>query len=421
MTSPHPPENRPARVDELDGLRGLLALWVALGHMCAWCGYWELHLPRPFGRVWPVFIEAAAAVDTFIILSGFAISFLLNAKRQSWGAFMTGRVFRIYPAYLVCLALAIGSTFLTGGILETAAWKGTLYFEWIRTLATNESTAFAAHTFWHLTLVNGVLFKTFLTGATGTILTPAWSITLEWQYYLVAPLVARLVKSVWGLLPLAAVAYLALYYNQKHDLIWQNPQLAFFPVHLPLFLIGIGSYHLYAAWGTGKKSALVFLGAIAVLLLIGLVPFGNPGAKISASNALRHVVSMLHQHAVGLGIWAVAFGCILVKGESLPGQVAGFFRGTLLHPWLQQLGKISFPLYLVHWPIIIGILSMLLHFAPGISQGKALAVLMVTGVPLVLVAARLLHVFVEVPGMALGKKVARPAPSVIQPEAAPGN
>jgi len=421
MTSPYPPEKRPARVDELDGLRGLLALWVTLGHMCAWCGYWELKLPPPFERLWPVFFEAAAAVDTFIILSGFAITFLLYAKPQSWGSFMMGRVFRIYPAYLVCLALGIGSTFLTSGILETATWKGTIYFEWIRALAANESTAFAAHTFWHLTLINGVLFKTFLAGATGTILTPAWSITLEWQYYLVAPLVAKLAKSLWGLLPLAGVTYLALYYNQHHAQIWQNPQLAFFPIHLPLFLVGIGSYHLYAAWGTGKKSALVFLGSIAALIAIGLIPFGNPGDKISISNMLRHGVSLLSHHSIGLGIWGFVFGCILVGDGGLPGKVAGFFRAFVLHPWLQGLGKISFPLYLVHWPIIIGILATLLHFAPGISQGKALALLIIAGMPLILIAARFLHVFVEAPGMALGKKVVRRTPAVIQPEAAPGN
>lgn len=413
MTSPNPPENRPARVDELDGLRGLLALWVALGHMCAWCGYWELKdMPGLLGGVWYEFIKAEAAVDTFIILSGFAITFLLHAKRQSWGAFMTGRVFRIYPAYLVCLILGVVSTFFTIGILDTATWKETIYFEWIRALATQESAAFTAHTFWHLTLVNGLLFKSFLPGATGTILTPAWSITLEWQYYLVAPLVARMVKWIPGLLMLAAVGYLGVHFSER----WQNPQLAFFPSHLLLFLVGIASYHLYASSIPVKK--LLFFGGMLGLIAAGFVlPSGDPGSKISVMGAVKEAGALLGRHIIGMGIWTVVFGSILMR-EGAAGKAAGMLRAFLMHPMLQGLGKISFPLYLVHWPVIIFILAVLLRFAPGISQGAALAVLMATGVPIVLVLARLLHVHVETPGMALGKKVARRAPATVQPEAA---
>ncbi len=64
-----------ARVDEFDSLRGLLATWVAVSHILCWTGFAETVLPRPFGRFWPDFISAQPAVEIFIILSGFAISF----------------------------------------------------------------------------------------------------------------------------------------------------------------------------------------------------------------------------------------------------------------------------------------------------------------------------------------------------------
>ncbi len=383
MTSSSPQtSSTPGRVDELDGLRGLLALWVALAHIFAWCGFWETTLPRPLGKVWPVFIEASAAVDTFIILSGFAISFLLHKRSQSYVAFMTGRVFRIYPVYLFCLALGVASTFLTGAILETAAWKSTIYFEWIRQLALSESTAFGAHTFWHLTLLNGLLPKQFLPDATGTLLTPAWSITLEWQYYLVAPFVARMVFSPSGLLALTGVAFVGTHFASK----WANPQLAFFPAHLPLFLIGIASYHFYMRFANREDS-----GAAPTLAAAGLIA----------------VAVILKWHPVGLVLWALGFGCILARGSDPFSRLLSLLRSLLMNRWLQALGKISFPVYLVHWPLIIGLLWLLLRFFPGISKVQAVTALVGVGIPLILLSARILHTTVELPGMALGKKVGR--------------
>jgi peptidoglycan/LPS O-acetylase OafA/YrhL len=398
-----PPPTRgeqPARVDELDGLRGLLALWVVLGHMLAWSGYWENKLPPGFGVCWTAFVGGHAAVDTFIILSGFAITFLLCKRSQSYLGFMTGRFFRIYPVYLPCLLLGIATTFLTPHILDTAQWRGTAYFEGIRTVTQDSFSAPGAHTFWHLTLLNGVLPKSFLTSATVTLLPPAWSITLEWQYYLVAPFLARMVLPTssrlrtaanWAVI--AAIGLVGLRYRGE----WQNPMAAFFPSRMPLFLIGIWSYHFYARFhGTsnGRRIALV---AVAVTVAASILRQWNP---------------------IALTAWALGLGCVMVPGNPLLSLV----RRTLLHPALQWLGHISFPVYLIHWPVIIGVLAVQLHFVPGISQGKALAVLLFAGLPLVILAARLLHVFVETPGIAFGKKAScRSAPAVARPGAAPGN
>ena len=37
----------PSRIDELDGLRGILALWVALIHIISWCGLAPLAFSLP--------------------------------------------------------------------------------------------------------------------------------------------------------------------------------------------------------------------------------------------------------------------------------------------------------------------------------------------------------------------------------------
>lgn len=379
MTDAPPAANKPARVDELDGLRGLLALWVAVSHMLAWTGHWENPLPGRLSGAWEVFVSADPAVSTFIILSGFAISFLIHHRHQSYVSFMRGRVFRIYPVYLFCLALGIGTSFLVPSILAAASWKQTIYFEWLQMFSDWEKSAFAKHVFWHLTLLNGVLTKSYLPGANGTLLAPAWSITLEWQYYLVAPFIARGVRSSIGLLAIGAVAWLGVTYSQP----WQNTQLSFMPSNLPLFLIGIASYHLYARLSEGPEfKPLTSIWAV-VLILIG---------------------ALASWHPVALTAWAIGFGCIIVKGNDPLARLLGRVRGTLLHPALQWLGKISFPVYLIHWPLIILILTALLKVKPDIGAKPAFLILLGAGIPLVLVSAYVIHRVIEKPFMAFGKK-----------------
>lgn len=382
MTDRLPSGDSAARVDELDGLRGLLALWVAFSHVFALSGHWENPLPRRLGGVWETFVSAGPAVDTFIILSGFAISFLLHKRHHTYGGFMRGRCFRIYPVYLFCLALSIGTGFITPYILETASWKETIYFRWVELLAANENSAFGSHVFWHLTLLNGVLTRDFLPGATGTLLVPAWSITLEWQYYLVAPFLARGVRSGIGLLVIGLVAWLGF----RHSGAWLNPQLSFFPTQLPLFLIGIGSYHLHARLAAPAGARHLPSVCVAALLLVAM---------------------LANWHAVALAAWAIGFGCILVRGNDPLARLLGLVRSTLLHPWLQHLGKISFPLYLAHWPVIIGGLFVLLHVSPGISSHPALLILLATAIPATLVTAELIHRTIEKPGMDFGRKFDR--------------
>lgn len=368
------------RVDELDALRGLLATWVAVSHVLCWSGFATVALPRPFGQLWPDFIFAQPAVEIFIILSGFAISFLLHAKKQSYMDFMRGRFFRIYPTYLVCLALGIKTIYLIPSIIQQAPWRDTIYFQWVGAVSQSELQHTFAHILSHLTLLNGLIPRSILPDSTGTLLPPAWSISLEWQYYIVAPVIALFVRSGIRLLFLSIVAYVGIRLGGY----WVNPQLAFLPAQLPLFLVGIGSYHLYSHFArTPGWRSTKFAVPVAALL----------------SGAV-----LLSWHSVALAAWGLALGCIFVEGNGLFARTLCVVRKVLLHPWLQRLGSISYPLYLVHWPIIIICLTLLLRWKPTIHSAEAAAWLLLFAMPLILLAAGLLHRFVEVPLMKLGKR-----------------
>ena len=371
------------RIDELDGLRGLLALWVAISHIICWCGFSD---PPPsmlntFHNFWIRFSYAGGAVDTFIILSGFVITYLLHTRPQSYRQFLTGRFFRIYPVFFICLLLGFGAAFLTPFILNHAIWRANAYFTVFQIPAL---AATLAHPFsylaTHLTLLYGVIPEKILPLTGVALLAPAWSISLEWQYYMVAPLLARLICTQTGLLVLGLICCGDFIYAH----FWSG---AFLPAMLPLFLIGIGSYHLYAEACRRERFKP---GSFMVIIALIVVVIGS-------------------WHWIALVIWTLVFGGVLLGQADLENQDGWsrrLLRGrqALLHPTLQSLGHLSYPLYLIHWPVIVFLLSGLLHWRPQTTSFEALLFMLGFGLPIILLAAWFLHKSVEAPMMRWGKK-----------------
>ena len=164
---------------------------------------------------------------------------------------------------------------------------------------------------------------------------------------------------------------------------FRNPFLAFLPAQLPLFLVGIGSYHFYAWFRASRQDrSTKFAVVTAALFAFGL---------------------LVAWHQVAMIIWAFVFGCVFVCGKDPLARGLGFVRAVLLHPWLQHLGKISYPLYLIHWPLIIVFLFVLLRWQPGLTATQAALTMLGVGMPLLLFAAHVLHRLIERPAMAFGK------------------
>jgi peptidoglycan/LPS O-acetylase OafA/YrhL len=298
-----------------------------------------------------------AAVDLFFALSGLVIAFSLERFGGRFRPFIMARARRLLPVYLLVLAASILIT-SAGDPLAALPWAGEAAREIV--------PAAPPHPLWphilaHLSLLHGLIARPLLPYAEITLLGPAWSLSTEWQFYLLIGLIAprRL-----GRFALAVLAFGALW----HALPWQALfSRAFFPAAAPYFAVGLAS----AAWLQGRSLALplCILGACAI------------GFAASPDKALPPL------------IW----GGIMLAQTARWGAV-------LELPVLSYLGAISYPLYLVNEPVQRLLALLLGPAAYGDATLFSIAFLPAS-LALSLGLAALLHHFVETPVMRRGTKM----------------
>jgi peptidoglycan/LPS O-acetylase OafA/YrhL len=302
----------------LDVLRGFLSWVVVFVHMVWAAGYRNSTTREKLG-VW--------AVDGFIILSGFVISGLLLKKKEPYGVFITRRYFRLAPAFIVCILIALAVRPLNLG-----RYPENLLRE------ASENSNLTYHLGAHLALLHGLIPSALLPGSDLAILPPGWSISLEFQLYLVAPLV------LWAMVR----------YGQR--------------------VLGI-----------------VFVFSLLCLLPPVLDRLGSHWSSVGA---------FLPQHffyfMIGMLLYFIADADVLAN-ISAKWSVTPFRRS------LVRLGEISYSTYLVHWPVIMTIDALLVPLSW--NRSIRVGVIAVLTIPSVLLASYLLHRFVELPGIELGKRL----------------
>lgn len=137
----------------LTGLRGLAAMAVALAHF-------QNTIPAYSGTpfMWH------NAVDLFFCLSGFTLSYVYNRETFQFSSYLTARVARIYPLYLVCL-IAAGALYVWPFVINPISYP-------IRTAVSDFALQLAMLNAWPV-VGSGVHWDS-----------PAWSLSVEWFCYL---------------------------------------------------------------------------------------------------------------------------------------------------------------------------------------------------------------------------------------------
>ena len=212
-----------------------MAWWVITDHIFLATGARRYESPQVAD-----FIEHGnCAVQLFMIISGFVITHVILSRRETCQTYIIQRFFRLYSLYIVAMIAAI----------SVRGWDGTVWADpsyiadplrAINRIA-SENAYPMLHAILHVTMFHGVVPDDRLAYASSAFLPPAWSLSVEWQFYLAAPLLLRvLIKpSLFGWF-LAALGIAAAVVTTFGSYAWWQ-YLSFLLQALPYFIIGVVS------------------------------------------------------------------------------------------------------------------------------------------------------------------------------------
>lgn len=362
----------------IEGARGWLALIVLVAHLVTASG---------FGAVFPAAEVlgpiSGSAVNVFIIISGFVIAHLQLSRKESYPLYLMRRWLRIYPVYLVCLLLGIAVEFLTKDTASAIPWLNADVAGHLASQSRElENGNFPFHLLAHLTLLHGAISNNLLDETQFMFLGPSWSLSLEWQFYLIAPVViAAFQRRGWNLVLLTAVALGHLTFIQGIWGIYYTPSVL--PAAGVFFAIGILS-RLYF-------DRLPKLRSVPVSVVLGLVA----------------LAVFLLQTAYLVG-WAIVIAYLLLQPEALEAgsrrPLTRLLQLALDSRPARALGQRSYAIYLLHQPVI-GTVTVV--GTTGLHLGPVPLFLFTSAVSIVLVAAgaELIHRWVELPAIAYGRRL----------------
>jgi peptidoglycan/LPS O-acetylase OafA/YrhL len=361
------------RIDCLESVRGLMALWVVIGHVLLTFNTPTLET----NPVWRVFAENIRAVDIFIVLSGFVIFFLLSNRRESYGIYLYRRFMRIFPAYALCLIVsaamlplaieAIRSLPETG---RNAARLAYLLDSWDRLFL---------HLGAHLSMLHGVIPKALLPNTDYAVLGQAWSISLEWQFYIVAPLAFWLATLPRRWIGLAALAVLVLALLKFRG------------------FFGAGYLGDHVLWfALGGASALFWVEELA--LQRWLARYANISIPLIVLAGV--LFSRQYWHiALWIAVFLAASAC---RFQQIDTSVPSVLLRALGVAPLRWLGNISYSVYLVHMIPLFGTVWLLRD--AGFSQPALMAITMGATLMFTLGAAAAMYRWVEMPAFSYAKR-----------------
>ena len=373
QADPVPPTVKTFRC--LEGLRGYMAWCVVLSHAMGATNTIR-YLPQ---LLWPLF-RGRKAVNEFIILSGFVIAHLILSKAEPYRAYITRRAFRIVPIYAVCMLLAAA----------VPAWRYALSVVLGESPDMTEASSVAAHLWQHValhaTLLHGVVPDTLLPFSSEAILAPAWSLSLEWQFYLVAPLLLWLLRKSMASQGLTIGLLLAAYFLFSSGSLgeWQHPSMLFLSIHW--FLIGI----LSRLWLDASGKLHFWAGPVLLVVAACLL------------RSLRWE----------LLIWAFFHAAVL--SERSPGALPAVIKRPLAwvtaNPMITALGRVSYSTYLVHLPVFSIVLSLGLWY--GASGQRAAVALLGVAAVLIVPISFLLYSMIERRFIRIGGRFNLASPTV---------
>ena len=289
-------------------------------------------------------------VDVFFVISGFLMSCLYAP--DGLAQFFAQRARRILPAYF----LTILATLLAAAIVTIPPDLANVTAQGLYAALLVPNLGFWAA-------------NSYFSKDTFTPLLHLWSLGVEIQFYILVPVIVLIARRLRILLPLGILASLAVCFLA----VGISPKTAFFmlPFRLWEFLLGFTA----AAWLTRNGAPIrqvLPLAWLAVAVLLATPFLGVQGDALSPVTG----------HP-GLAALATCLATSVLLATGMPDILMRSWPGR----WLEVLGKYSYSVYLVHFPVIT-----LALYAPysgtrlsAPDMGTLIAILAAVGVLSVLV------------------------------------
>jgi peptidoglycan/LPS O-acetylase OafA/YrhL len=378
------------RITYFDGLRGLACLQVVIDH------YAQSFSPVNYARI-GFFGNGECAVDLFFLMSGFVLTGSFKKFPSQIFGHATRRLLRLGVPSLI--AVPIAAVLFRIGLHHAQIAAAISQSDWLAPLVavyplSNLTTVHIG--IWLLFGPHGIgLFSwSGLPDQLTNINPPLWTISVEiWGSFWVLFLVWLRDRSQ----PVYIVTLAASVY-----LIGLNELALFTNGHLCSAMVG-----RYGFKRTAKRPATGWWGAALIL----------EGILLSTGHALDPADTLLFLPPGLLAYypwfhWQVEFGAVMI------------FIGVLLMPnlhsvldrWLPQyLGRLSFSIYLLHYPILIAVGSFsFLVFKPLGGIFPALLAFII-GLAVTLVLATWFERMIDVPVIAWSRKL-RFSPEKLSPK-----
>jgi peptidoglycan/LPS O-acetylase OafA/YrhL len=277
-------------------------------------------LAQPFAREHAL---GQAGVGFFFLLSGFILTYTYSgrpATAASLARFYVARFARVYPAYLVSIALA----------LPVVAAYGSL--AWDKSSPAVRGEALAAQV---LAVQAWSPHEEIYLG----INSPAWSISVEAFFYALFPLLLRTIsrsfarsaaRTIFVMAAMTWACAAAVFAIPHHADVWTT--FIFPPVRLVDFVVGmlVGLAFLRGYRLPGSATAWEVAAVCAVAAAIAAIPYVPAGLQYS--------------------LWALPFWAALIAIVAMRG---GAVSRLLSHRAFVRLGEISYAFYLVHFTVLI--------------------------------------------------------------------
>lgn len=263
----------------------------------------------------PILTGGFAGVDVFFVISGYLMTKIiltnLQAGRFSLGAFFLARVRRIVPGLAVLVA-------------------GLLVIGWF-SLPPRDFALLGRDAFASLTFTSNVIFAKkidYFNQAQGfpSWLLHTWSLSLEWQFYLLYPIIVAAAYRIGGLIACKTVI-VALGLVSGLLYLWltamQSPQ-AFYSLPARMWILSAGA--MLFLWPRMSPSLSLSVLGLSLVLLSYL---GIGGSQSAVATIISVIGAVLYIHGAAKSSW---------------------------HGWrpVALLGAWSYSIYLWHWPIMQG-------------------------------------------------------------------